>query len=259
MRFIHVHIFFDSYFYSASGFMTLWACICIALVFPQQADSSPAFEDGDLFLTEPQPDINNNFFLDDGSGSSDFSSLSIEPQPVLDDVALTSALTDQVSLADTSDDECSMNYVLPSSSSKSRLRARLTTDSCNNPDVTIEGVEGGKNPTMTAEEIKKRWCGGTNVPILEFGNVPVCQERGQGVFSEYLLPETELSSGYFQTLFRGTMSKNFDFLIWISDVEPRDFGPHFFFFETKENKFLNKIVANIPSISNASSSRCLST
>lgn len=216
MRFLRLDIDLYSYFYSgrSPGLVTLWTCICIVLLFPLQADSySLAFPDENLFLNEPYSDSNSNFFLDDDSGSRDFTSLSIEPQPILDDIDLTSGLTDQLLLADGSDDQCSTKYILPSSSSKSRLRARLTSDRCNNPNVVVEGAEAGKNPTLSAEEIKKLWCAGTKVPIPEFGNVPVCQEVESGVFSEYLLPEPEPSSGVFETLFKGIMSKIFDLLI----------------------------------------------
>ena len=204
MRFLHLHTYLCSYSYSGSGFTTLWACICIALLFSRQADSSLAAQNDDLF----HPDSNSNFFLDDDSSSGDFTGLLMEPQPILDDIALTNGL------GDASDDECGINNVLPSSSSlsKGRLRARLTSDSCKNPNFVIEGVEDVKIPA-TAEQIKNTWCAGTKVPIPEFGNVPVCQETEHGIFSEYLLPEEEPPSRYFQTIFRGKMSKLFDVLI----------------------------------------------
>lgn len=156
----------------------------------------------------------------------------MEPPPILDDIALTSGL------ADASDDECGMNNVLPSSSSsKSRLRPRLTADLCKNPNA-VEGAEGIKNPT-TAEQIKITWCAGTKVPIPEFGNVPVCEQKGQAIFSEYLLPDNDQLSNLFQTVFRGIMSKLFDLLLQISDLGLGDseaFFPH----ETKENKFFGR-------------------
>ena len=158
MRFIHLHVCSDF------RFRTLWACFGITLVLSLQPESSSMFRK-DLFPNELDSNGDtDNLFLDDNpdsAGSSGLFSMQPELEPIVKDGSLTSALTNQLLLADTSNDECSINYSLPPlsrSRSRNKLRARsdLDSNSCNDPDVVTTGkVENSQEAMMTAEGIKK--------------------------------------------------------------------------------------------------------
>ena len=222
MRFIHLHA------YSDFRLRTLWACVGITLVLSQQPESFSLFRK-DLLLNELDSNGDtDNLFLDDNSdsaGSSGLFSIQPELEPIVGDSSITSALTDQLLLADTSNDECSIKYSLPPlsrSRSRNKLRARsdLDSNSCKDPNVVTTGkVENSQEAMMTAEEIKKHWCGASKVPFEGFGNVPVCQKdcRGfEGVPSELFLSNKRPTTA-FETLFTCNLSK-------IQDFEPRTLG-----------------------------------